>query len=100
MPFDGLSKSTIVDITEDSSEESEDEDVSYIPSMNLEDHCYEEDVDQNSDDNIMCGWEDAIICKEYLIFQYFYFAYIYLFAIDWCFLIIELFSGAVTGYMY
>lgn len=55
MPFDGLSKSTIVDITEDSSEESEDEDVSYIPSMNLEDHCYEEDVDQNSDDNIMCG---------------------------------------------
>ena len=58
----------------DSSEESEDDDVSYIPLMSLKGHYSEEDMNEISDDNIICGQEDAIICKElYLIFQYFYF---------------------------
>ena len=55
MPFDDSNESTIVEMTEDSSEESGDDDVSYIPSMNLEDHCYEEDMNEISDDNIICG---------------------------------------------
>ena len=70
MPFDDLNESIIVEMTEDSSEESDDDDVSYIPSMNLEDHCYEEDMNEIGDNNIICGSEDAIICKEYyLIFK-------------------------------
>ena len=55
MPFDDLNESTIVEMTEDSSEKSGDDDVSYTPSMNLEDHCYEEDMNEISDDNIICG---------------------------------------------
>ena len=55
MPFDDLNESTIVEMTEDYSEESDDEDVSYIPSMNLKDHCYKEDMNEISADNIICG---------------------------------------------
>ena len=43
---------------------SEDDDVSYIPLMSLEGHYSEEDMNEISDDNIIRGQEDAIICKE------------------------------------
>ena len=43
---------------------SEDDAVSYIPLMSLEGHYSEEDMNEISDDNIIRGQEDAIICKE------------------------------------
>ena len=63
MTLDDLNES-IVEMIEDSSEESEDDDVSYIPLMSLEGHYSEEDMNEVSDDNIICGQEDAFICKE------------------------------------
>ena len=50
-----INESTIFEMTEDSSEESDDDDASYIPWMNLEDHCYEEDMNEISDDSIICA---------------------------------------------
>ena len=55
MPFDDLNESTIFEMTKDSREESDDDDMPYMPSMNLKDHCYEEHMNDISEAILYVG---------------------------------------------